>query len=121
MPIRVPEEFSTEPSLRAEYDGRGRLSRAVFERDGEKVEIGIEPSQRAAKAVSVDEMTFAKASEMQDWAEMRLRHMADRALRRPRCGFCEKTAAEVERLVAGPVSYICNECIEVCARIIAEE
>lgn len=28
-----------------------------------------------------------------------------------RCGFCEKTSAEVAQLIAGPVSYICNECV----------
>ena len=31
-----------------------------------------------------------------------------------RCSFCGKTQDQVRRLVAGPNSYICNECILLC-------
>jgi len=37
------------------------------------------------------------------------------------CSFCGKTQAEVKKLIAGPSVYICNECIELCQEIIAEE
>lgn len=30
------------------------------------------------------------------------------------CSFCGKTRDEVERLIAGPAVYICNECVEAC-------
>ena len=39
----------------------------------------------------------------------------------PRCSFCGKTQNMVERLVAGPNVYICNECIELCNDILNEE
>ncbi len=39
----------------------------------------------------------------------------------PRCSFCGKTQNMVERLVAGPNVYICNECIELCNDILGEE
>ena len=39
----------------------------------------------------------------------------------PRCSFCGKTQNMVERLVAGPNVYICNECIELCNDILSEE
>lgn len=39
----------------------------------------------------------------------------------PICSFCGRTSDEVERLVAGPGVYICNECIEVCDSILKEE
>jgi len=39
----------------------------------------------------------------------------------PRCSFCEKTSFEVRKLIAGPVSYICNECVELCQEILAAE
>lgn len=39
----------------------------------------------------------------------------------PVCSFCGRSGDEVEKLVAGPGVYICNECIEVCKDIIAEE
>ena len=39
-----------------------------------------------------------------------------------RCSFCGKTQIQVERLIAGPGGvYICNECVVVCAEVIAEE
>ena len=39
-----------------------------------------------------------------------------------RCSFCNKTQAQVRKLIAGPNgTYICDECVEVCAEIIEEE
>jgi len=38
-----------------------------------------------------------------------------------RCSFCGKTQDEVRKLVAGPKVYICDECIDLCNDIIAEE
>jgi ATP-dependent Clp protease ATP-binding subunit ClpX len=37
------------------------------------------------------------------------------------CSFCGKSQDEVRKLVAGPTVYICDECIELCNEIIAEE
>lgn len=38
-----------------------------------------------------------------------------------RCSFCGKTQSQVERLIAGPNVYICNECIDLCQDIMEEE
>lgn len=38
-----------------------------------------------------------------------------------RCSFCSKTQFEVRKLIAGPLVFICNECVDLCADIIAEE
>ncbi len=38
-----------------------------------------------------------------------------------RCSFCGKSQHEVRKLIAGPNVYICNECVEVCLDIIAED
>jgi ATP-dependent Clp protease ATP-binding subunit ClpX len=38
-----------------------------------------------------------------------------------RCSFCGKGRDEVQKLIAGPTVYICNECIDLCNDIIAEE
>lgn len=35
-----------------------------------------------------------------------------------RCSFCGKTQDEVDRLIAGPGVYICDECVELCVDII---
>jgi len=38
-----------------------------------------------------------------------------------KCSFCGKPQEQVRRLIAGPGVYICDECIELCQDIIAEE
>jgi len=38
-----------------------------------------------------------------------------------RCSFCGKSQREVRKLIAGPTVYICDECIELCNEIIADE
>lgn len=39
-----------------------------------------------------------------------------------RCSFCNKTQNQVRKLIAGPNdTYICDECVDVCAEIIEEE
>jgi ATP-dependent Clp protease ATP-binding subunit ClpX len=37
------------------------------------------------------------------------------------CSFCGKGQDDVKKLIAGPAVYICDECIELCKDIIAEE
>lgn len=37
------------------------------------------------------------------------------------CSFCGKSQDEVKKLIAGPSVYICDECIQLCNEIIAEE
>jgi ATP-dependent Clp protease ATP-binding subunit ClpX len=37
------------------------------------------------------------------------------------CSFCGKSQREVKKLIAGPTVHICDECIELCNDIIAEE
>jgi ATP-dependent Clp protease ATP-binding subunit ClpX len=37
------------------------------------------------------------------------------------CSFCGKSQREVKKLIAGPGVYICDECIQLCNDIIAEE
>ena len=40
----------------------------------------------------------------------------------PVCSFCGKGRDQVRRLIAGPEgSYICDECVEICAGIVEEE
>src|SRR5258707_5811997 len=38
-----------------------------------------------------------------------------------KCSFCGKSQSDVRKLIAGPTVYICDECIELCNDIIAEE
>ena len=38
-----------------------------------------------------------------------------------KCSFCNKNQHEVNRLIAGPGVYICDECVELCCEILDEE
>jgi len=38
-----------------------------------------------------------------------------------RCSFCNKSQKDVKKLIAGPTAYICDECVDICLDIIAED
>ncbi len=38
-----------------------------------------------------------------------------------RCSFCSKSQAEVAKLIAGPDVHICEECVDRCNDVLAEE
>src|SRR5213075_409727 len=38
-----------------------------------------------------------------------------------RCSFCNKDQNDVPKLIAGPRVFICDECVEVCNDIIADD
>ena len=38
-----------------------------------------------------------------------------------RCSFCNKGQREVKKLIAGPTVFICDECVDICLDIIAED
>jgi ribosomal protein L37AE/L43A len=50
----------------------------------------------------------------------RTKGMADDA-RKLRCSFCNKTAADVRKLIAGPAVFICDECVQACNQILVED
>ena len=37
------------------------------------------------------------------------------------CSFCDKSQDDVRKLIGGPTVYICDECVELCNDVIAEE
>jgi len=38
-----------------------------------------------------------------------------------KCSFCNKSQRDVRKLIAGPTVYICDECVDICLDIIAED
>jgi hypothetical protein len=38
-----------------------------------------------------------------------------------RCSFCGKAQAEVNKIIAGPTVFICDECVDVCIEIMADD
>src|SRR5436190_13453910 len=43
------------------------------------------------------------------------------AMENLRCSFCNKNQADVNKLIAGPAVFICDECIEACNQIIIDD
>src|SRR4051794_13775619 len=37
------------------------------------------------------------------------------------CSFCAKPSSAVEKMIAGPGVYICNECVELCNDVLRSE
>ena len=57
-------------------------------------------------------------------AEAKARRQLERAqrLKLPKtlhCSFCGKSQHQVEKLIAGPYVFVCNECVAVCDAILA--
>jgi hypothetical protein len=46
---------------------------------------------------------------------------SDEARAKIACSFCLKSAAAVQKMIAGPGVFICNECIDLCNDILAQE
>ena len=56
--------------------------------------------------------------------EIKARRKLERAIGRSlpktmHCSFCGKPQTEVEKLIAGPTGFICNECVEMCNDVVA--
>ncbi len=47
--------------------------------------------------------------------------MKDKSENPSHCSFCNRTRAEVNRLIAGPNIYICDRCINYCSQILKRE
>ena len=42
-------------------------------------------------------------------------------MKQNRCSFCGKRPDDVERMIAGPGVYICNECVDLCLGVLGRE
>ena len=81
----------------------------------------IPPKEHAALAPEDQEglVAYQQLSRWLRWHslyEMKLQSQGT-----PFCAFCQKSQKEVRKLIAGPTSYICNECIKLCHDIIEQE
>jgi hypothetical protein len=72
-------------------------------------------------AFEPDEDADGGPEDFEYWVRDTIRRVYERHHSVVRCGFCEKSAAEVATLIAGPVSYICDECVCTCAAILEDK
>ncbi len=108
----------SEEGLFARLDSAGDLIGFGYAGRGMKLAVDI-PARTATETHSYDEDV-----DFIDWLA-RWRDQA-RASSLPfsatlQCAFCGKSNTEVKKLIAGPTSYICNECVELCSEILAED
>ncbi len=134
----------TEDGFCAEFYEDGQLSHYGYYKDGElddRWSLTVEEGTCAAYAQRLITLDYAPEDEevnhnhhghseptdeeqedflefIEYWIE---RIHDDAASPLPRCSFCEKASSEVEKLIAGPTTYICNECVTFCQEILAEE
>jgi hypothetical protein len=118
----------------AEFDPDGRLVRLSCWRDGRPVGHRLEIDRVGERVMLTSEEVLTGADldpDEVDGPGVAFRLAIDAAIgtvwddvdeqRRVRCAFCGKQQHEVARLIAGPASYICDECIRLCAEILEEE
>lgn len=133
LPLPVAEGVVRDGAV-GEFDAEGALVRLTTWADGAPsgLELSIDRARGEIVLASREVLTPAdfEGGEDEDPASL-FRMAVDSAVARVwdhvdpsrlmRCSFCEKRQHEVRRLIAGPTSYICDECITLCAEIIAEE
>jgi hypothetical protein len=84
--------------------------------------LALDPGSRARRVLSRLGVSIAAVKKGLDCyvgpgkQRRRKRGKADLA-----CSFCGKSQKQVKKLVAGPGVYICDECIDLCNEIVAEE
>lgn len=69
----------------------------------------------------VDERDDGAGDPLTLFVQQLTQELEDRSLFRQRCAFCEKTAANVAKIIMGPRTGICNECVDLCRQILSSE
>jgi hypothetical protein len=84
--------------------------------------LALDPGSRARRVLSHLGVSIAAIRKGLD------RHVGPGKRRRRKrgkadfaCSFCGKSKEQVKKLIAGPGVYICDECIDLCNEILAEE
>lgn len=85
---------------------------SIVEKHDEKRFLAFDPALDVDDKLSMDEAftEFAKK-----WIKVISQEGSHSP---PDCSFCGRNSNDVKRLVAGPRSYICNDCIELCVDMV---
>ena len=86
--------------------------RSVVEKYDERRFLAFDPALDVDDELSIDEALNAFASKWIGIISQEGSHSP------PDCSFCGRNSNEVQKLVAGPRSYICNDCIDLCADMV---
>ena len=115
-----------DDGLHAETRADGSVARVVLQRGGRivcAVRVDVDPASGETIEhfhADADEDDDEGDDALPAWLDGALRELSRRAAGLQVCAFCEKTNAEVAKLVMGPRQGICNECIVLCSEIIGD-
>lgn len=125
----------------AEFDAAGQLTHFGYYQNGKPQGsvLHLSPEQQQGRAEYIrefsleqerdrgsydgdsdDEYITSDADLYRFWVEDQIRDIYESTNTAFRCSFCGKFQTEVERLIAGPQVYICDECIQLCNDILDE-
>lgn len=84
--------------------------------------LALDPGSRARRVLSHLGVSIAAIKrELDCYVGPGKRRRRKRGKVDPSCSFCGKSQTQVKKLIAGPGVYICDECIDLCNEIVAEE
>jgi hypothetical protein len=143
----LPSDYSTdrtEDGFVAEFHDDGQLLHYGYYQEGEiddRWSLYVEEDASGAYAERLMTVKFNRSDdefnhnghgekprtpeEEEEFAEF-VQYWVDRihedaAAPLPRCAFCDKSAGEVQRLIEGNKTCICNECVQFCYEILIED
>ena len=132
--LRLPASDDPRSGLHVELHADGQLARVSFRRDGAAVGrvLDLDPDLCRGRTVEVREFPPPDAADeeldeadrrehFEQWVDHELMLIQDRATFAVRCSFCEKLSTEVRKMIAGPTTYICDECVQRCTDVLASE
>jgi hypothetical protein len=83
--------------------------------------LALDPGSRARRVLNRLGVSIAAVKKGLDcYVGPRKQRRRKRGKADPACSFCGKSQKQVQKLIAGPGVYICNECIDLCNEIVAE-
>jgi hypothetical protein len=84
--------------------------------------LALDPGSRARRVLSHLGVSIAAVKKgLEGYVGPGKRRRRKRGKADLACSFCGKSQKQVKKLVAGPGVYICDECIDLCNEILAEE
>jgi ClpX C4-type zinc finger len=126
---------SGEDGVYAEFDSTGRLSKMEYVRNGviRGPSLSVDYQEQTAQAASVrifpDPLSNGEESAddieypLEEFIRDTVKTIAKEqdSIRAMYCAFCNSPQSEVQKLIAGPNAYICDQCIELCMDILEAE
>jgi hypothetical protein len=126
----LPKGTSTgrKEGLYAEFHPDGSLAHFGSYKDGqpEGWALYLDVTSFSGRVQREQTIVYSEADEVAseagftEWAERWIGEIAADARSDRRCSFCGKGDGEVRCLIAGPTTYICDECVGICSAILRD-